>query len=153
MPKIETKYFGVIEFEESSVFHFRRGLPGFEEEKCFVPMEAPGYSPLVFLQSVAQKELCFLASAVQVVHPDYHLSVTAEDLAAIGLDDGRKIQIGRDVLALTLLCVRDGSPVTANLMAPIVVNLHTRDALQAVRHDSLYSHEYPVTALSKAESC
>ena len=141
---LRTKYFGEIAQGDESGFHFPLGLPAFEEEKRFVPVELPGSDPLVFLQSARTPELCFLAFPIQVVDPEYHLALAVEDLAVLGLEANRQPRIGEEVLALALLNVRDGFPVTANLMAPMVVNLKTLTAVQAVRHDAEYSFEQAV---------
>jgi flagellar assembly factor FliW len=144
MSILRTKYFGEIEQAEESGFHFPLGLPAFEGEKRFVPIELPGSEPLVFLQSTVTPELCFLAFPIQVIDAEYNLGLAPEDLAVLGLSGDRQPRVGKEVLALALLSVRDGFPVTANLMAPVVVNLQTGQSLQAVRHDSRYSFEHPV---------
>jgi len=141
---LRTKYFGEMEQAEESGFHFPLGLPAFEGEKRFVPIELPGSEPLLFLQSAATPELCFLTFPILVVDPDYELALATEDRAAIGLEESGQPRIGEDVLALALLSVRDGFPVTANLMAPVVVNLKSGEGVQAVRHDARYSFEQPV---------
>ena len=131
-------------YREESVFEFPWGLPAFEREKRFVPIESPENAPLVFLQSLADPALCFLAFPILVVDRDYQLGIVPEDLAALELDTDRQPELGADVLVLALLSLHDGFSATANLMAPIVINLGTRRALQAIRCDSLYSHEYSV---------
>ena len=45
------------------------------------------------------------------------------------------------MLCLTVLSVRETGP-TANLLAPIVVNLRNRKAVQAVAAESDYSHQH-----------
>ena len=57
------------------------------------------------------------------------------------LSPARQPRIGDDVLCLTVLTVRETGP-TANLLAPIVVNLRNRKAVQAVAPESDYSHQY-----------
>lgn len=144
MPLVKTKYFGNMDYVEESVFEFPFGLPAFENEKQFVFIEAADHAPLVFLQSVSTAGLCFLALPIQVVDANYRLAISEEDLSALNLDIDRQPQIGRRVLGLALVSLRDGFPATANLMAPIIINLDTRRALQAIRQDSTYSHERPL---------
>jgi flagellar assembly factor FliW len=48
-------------------------------------------------------------------------------------------------LDLALLSIADGGRMTANLLAPIVINLADRVAVQAVRSDLKYSHQHPVS--------
>jgi flagellar assembly factor FliW len=144
MAQVETEYFGTIAYREDSVFDFPAGLPAFVQEKHLVPIESPQHSPMVFLQSMARPALCFLALPIQVVDPDYSLAVSREDLASLGLAGDRQPELASEVAVLVLLSLHDGLSATANLMAPIVVNLKTRRALQAIRQDAVYSHQHPV---------
>ena len=152
MPLVDTKYFGSLTFSEESVFDFPLGLPAFEAEHRFVPVELPEHSPLVFLQSLTNHELCFLALPVLVVDREYSLRVSADDLAALDLDTRRQPALG-DVLVLTLISLHDSFSATANLMAPIVVNLKNRRAVQAIRDDRTYSHQHPLMQKAREEAC
>jgi len=145
MAQVETEYFGTMAYREESVFEFPAGLPAFLNEKRFVPIESPQHSPLLFLQSMIQPALCFLALPIQVVDAEYGLAVSREDLILLDLPSDRQPQLESEVAVLVLLSLHDGLSTTANLMAPIVVNLKTRCALQAIRQDSVYSHQHPIT--------
>ena len=144
MPSVDTKYFGTLSYREEAIFEFPHGLPAFEQETRFVLIELPEDAPLVFLQSLAQPALCFLAFPILVAAREYSLQISAEDLAALELNPDRQPELGRDVLVLALVSLHDGFSATANLMAPIVVNLKTRRGLQAIRQDHLYSHQHPI---------
>ncbi len=144
MPSLETKYFGTLPYSEGAVFHFPRGIPGFDEEKRFVLIEVAERAPLVFLQSMAQKGLCFAAFPIQVVERQYQLAIAPEDLEDLELDPGRQPALGVDVTVLALISWHGQSRITANLMAPVVLNLKTRHGLQAIRRDARYSHEHPI---------
>lgn len=147
MAQVETEYFGTISYREDSVFEFPAGLPAFVNEKRFVPIESPQRSPMLFLQSLVRPSLCFLALPIQVVDRDYRLAVSREDLVTLGLAPDRQPELASEVAVLALLSIHDGLLATANLMAPIVVNLKTRQALQAIRQDSLYSHQHPIPGI------
>jgi flagellar assembly factor FliW len=153
MAQVETKYFGTLSYCEESVFDFPYGLPAFEDQKQFVLIDVPKHAPLVFLQSLARPGLCFLAFPVLVVDRDYRLAVSREELVALGLDAERQPELGREVIVLALISLHDGFSATANLMAPIVMNLKTRSALQAIRQDSVYSHQHPVEPRVAEEAC
>ncbi|HMD50683.1 MAG TPA: flagellar assembly protein FliW [Bryobacteraceae bacterium] len=135
-----------MDYKEESVFEFLAGLPAFEHERGFVFIEMPEYAPLVFLQSLSQASLCFLALPVLAVDPGYRLAVSVEDRASLGLDPGREPAPGDGIVMLALVSLRDGFPPSANLMAPIVVNVRNRRGLQAIRVDRAYSHQHPVPA-------
>jgi flagellar assembly factor FliW len=141
MPVLETINFGPITFEQESILEFPRGLPGFEECRRFVAVQIPQTAPLLFLQSLEQAPLCFTTMPIQSVDPDYRLQVIPEDLALVDLPPGRQPRIGLDVLCLAVLSLRESGP-TANLLAPVVVNLTNRKAVQAVAPESDYSHQH-----------
>jgi flagellar assembly factor FliW len=153
MPQFVTKHFGVIEYQLEAALEFPAGVPGFEQETRFLALEQPGTQPLVFLQSLNRPDLCFITLPVQVVEPDYRLAVSAEDLRALGLAQERQPQIGTEVLCLAVVSVAEDRQPTANLLAPIVVNLKTRRAVQAIAADTGYSHQHPLLAAPQEETC
>jgi flagellar assembly factor FliW len=145
MPHCETRYFGQLSYDEKTVLEFPGGLPAFEQERRFVSIEQPHTRPLVYVQSLTTPSLCFVALPAQVVEQGYVLEMTDEDAKAIGLPRGSAAVIGSTVLCLALLSIREAG-VTANLMAPVVVSLETRRAVQAVCTTGRYSHQHAVEA-------
>jgi flagellar assembly factor FliW len=146
MPSVETKYFGTLSYAEESVFDFPQGLPAFEEEKGFVLIDVPESKPLVFLQSLTRASLCFLTLPILIVDKNYQMAIAPEDLDALGLDTGCQPALSADVTVLALLCLRDGVLASANLMAPIVLNVKARRGVQAIRRDFRYSHQHPIAS-------
>jgi flagellar assembly factor FliW len=144
MAQILTRQFGLLEFEASAVVEFPAGLPGFEDQTRFVLVERPAVAPVVFLQSLGLPQLCFLAVPIAEVDPAYNLAMTPEDLRQLGLDDQRQPPQGDELVCLALLSAAEDGPLTANLLAPVVINLRARLAVQAVRMDSRYSHLHPL---------
>jgi flagellar assembly factor FliW len=140
LQRCETRYFGPVEYDDDSVLVFPDGVPAFEEEKRFVAIRQPINEPLVFLQSLSQADLCFVTLPVLALCPGFRLSIAPEDLEALDLGPGQQPVIGRDVLCLAVVCVEENAPPTANLLAPIVVNLRTRRGRQVIQTDSKYSH-------------
>jgi len=129
-----------VDYDEQSVMLFPDGIPAFEQEQRFLALRQPINEPLVFLQSLANPNLCFATLPALSACPGYQLSMTPEDLEALGLEAGRQPVIGRDVLCLAILSLEENAPPTVNLLAPIVVNLHTLCGRQAIQTDSPYSH-------------
>lgn len=151
MPVQETQKFGRISYEEGSEIHFPAGLPGFEERRRFLAVQLPDKHPLVFLQSLEDPGLCFVTLPVLAVDPKYRLRLNGEDLDRLGFGGGRPPRIGPDVLCLAVLSIRATGP-TANLLAPVVVNVATLKAVQAVMADSGYSHQHALL-LQEAAVC
>jgi flagellar assembly factor FliW len=147
VPTLDTR-FGPLEYDESATLEFPAGLAGFERLRTFLLVDRADLRPIVFLQSVEEPALCFLAMPAQSVVLDYQLHVSDEELALIeaGTLEG--------LLALAIVCTREDQSPTANLLGPVVVNQSTRKAVQAIRDDSVYSAYHPfATSCSKEEVC
>ena len=141
MPELETKYFGTIPFESDAVIEFPAGLPAFERCRQFVAIRFPERDPLVFLQSLEDSGLCFVALPVQALMCDYRLDLSPEDRVLLGLQRGRRPRIGQDILCLAVLSIHESGP-TANLMAPVAVSVANRKAVQAINQHPGYSHRH-----------
>ena len=139
MQSFDTKNFGRIAFEPKDAIEFPRGLPGFEDRRRFLAIRQEQNAPLVFLQSLEDPALCFTTAPVRAVEPQFRLKLSEEDRAAAGLSSVRKPRIGKDVWALAIISVRETGP-TVNLLAPLVINLRSLRAVQAVMAESAYSH-------------
>jgi flagellar assembly factor FliW len=144
MHAFETKLLGEISYEDDAVIEFPHGLPGFDEFRRFVAVTLEHTNPLVFLQSVEDAALCFTTLPVLSVDPCYRLSLSGEDRDLVDLPAGRQPVIGREVLCLAVLSIRE-TGATANLLAPVVVNPRNLKAVQAVAQESGYSHQHVLT--------
>lgn len=144
MPQARTKHFGTVEYEDGAVLIFPLGLPAFERLTRFLLIEQPEAAPLVFLQSIEDGEVCFPAIATMAVDPTYELSLSSEDLEELGFTSGDGTPGADSLACLVIVSVPDNAPPTANLLAPIVINLANRRAVQSVRGDTTYSHQHPM---------
>ena len=151
MPQIPTKYFGAVEYQETDVVQFPSGLPAFEQETQFLVMEPLAQAPMVFLQSLSNPSLCFLAMPILTIDPEYKLQMTAEDLQTLQLPTDRQPSLGDGIICLALIAVAEDGSISANLLAPVVIRTADRRGVQAVRVDSTYSHQHSVTG--KQEVC
>jgi flagellar assembly factor FliW len=141
MSQIPTRQFGLLEYDPDTVVEFSAGLPGFEDQTRFVLVERPAVAPILFMQSLDLPDLCFLTAPLSALDAGYELAVTPEDERRLGLASHE------EMLCLAILSAAENGPLTANLLAPVLINLRTRRAVQAVRTDSRYSHRQDLTAL------
>jgi len=153
MPKLTTVYFQQLEYSNDAVIDFPGGLPGFEDQIAFLFIEQPHTRPLVFIQSLLNPSLCFLALPVQVVAPDYRLNLSLEDLAALGFDAAASPAIGVEIGCFVLLTVSEDAGPTVNLMSPIVVNLESRKGIQAIPATSAYPLRHPLVLEKETAPC
>lgn len=138
MKKIKTVRFGELEIQEDRIFHFADGLPAFEDEREFVILPFDDDSPYSFLQSVATPELAFLMTVPFVFFPDYEFVLEDDVMAALAIKGSEDMQI------YTLVTIPGGNikEMTANLMAPVVINKKTREAKQVVLDKSQYTTKH-----------
>lgn len=153
MPKLTTAYFKDLEYSSDAVIEFPAGLPGFEDQKFFLFIEQAHTRPLVFLQSLSNPALCFLALPVGVVDPDYNLSLSAEEQGMLGLESGDQIRIGPAIGCFVLMTLTEDAPPTVNLMSPIVVHLPARKGVQAIPASSEYSLRHPLALERETAPC
>jgi flagellar assembly factor FliW len=111
------------------VIEFVAPLPGFPDTRSFVLVRLDDDGLVFSLTSVDTPDLRFLVMPPQPFFPDYAPEIDDESLAALGAgpDDAHEL--------LVLLVITTGeqpSDATANLMAPIVLHLSTRRAVQLV---------------------
>lgn len=144
MPQAPTKHFAVVEYEDSAVLTFPLGLPAFERLGRFLLIEHPSVAPLVFLQSLEERNVCFPLLPVLTVDPGYELCLTPDDLETLGFTEAGQVPGDHRIGCFAVVSVPVSGPPTANLAAPVVVNLASRLAVQAVRADARYSHQQPV---------
>jgi len=114
--------------DDVPVLHFDEGLPGFPDAHRFtlVPIGADSDGGL-FRMMCLDADVQFVVAAPPVFLPDYAPEIDDDAADRLGLattDD-----------AITLLVVTLADPLdqsTVNLLAPIVVNVRTREAAQFV---------------------
>ncbi len=130
--KFESPRFGPIEVEDDKIIRFPRGLPGFPDCTEFIVMDHDKETPLRWLQCVDRPEVAFLVIEPEQILPSYGLDIPEPVLAFLGWQrEGGDL---RDVVVFVMLTA-DGSNLTANLRAPLVVNVKNRRAHQLILDD------------------
>lgn len=148
MRKINTMRFGKIEEDEDRIIYFEHGIPAFEEEHEFVIIPYDLESPYVFLQSVRTPELAFLMTMPFIFFPRYEFSLEDAIINNLG------IQEQEDLLVYSLLTIPHGDikGITANLLAPIVINKNNMQARQVVLEKSHYQTKHRLFPESDASA-
>jgi flagellar assembly factor FliW len=153
MPIVQTRFFGELEYQREALFRFPSGLPGFEDHRDFVFLKKPGLEPLMFLQSLDNRSLCFILLPIRAIDENFQLELTLDEVREIGLHAERTPVIGEDILCAALICAGEGDVPTANLMAPVVVNLHNNIGTQVIHADTPYSHRHPLLSVEAPAPC
>ena len=147
MRKVNTLRFGEVEVAEDKVVHFADGIPAFEDEHEFVIVPYDEESPYVFLQSLTTPDLAFLMTVPFIFFPEYEFEIDDENQNKLELTKQE------DMVVYTLLTINGGKvkDMTANLMAPVVVNTANMQARQVVLDRSSYTTKHRLFPENKEE--
>ena len=121
---------------------FESGLPGFPDAHRFTLIRwGEDDSPFSIMRSLDHDGLDFVVVPPMVFFPDYAPEVddtTAERLDLTASDDA--------IVVVMVTLGERAADATANLLGPIVVNRHTRQAAQAVLANADYEVRTPLVA-------
>ncbi|OKP85567.1 flagellar assembly protein FliW [Paenibacillus sp. P32E] len=127
---IETLSWGKVEVNEEQLYHFSKGIPGFDEETDFA-LIAMEDSPFWVLQSVKQEGLSFLLGDPFDFYPSYEFELPDDEAEELGIHSNVAVRC-----IITLKEQVEHS--TINLLAPIVLNPSERFGKQIVLHKAPY---------------
>lgn len=137
--KIDTKYHGVVEIEETEILHFEKGIPGFLAEKQFVLLALSEDDDFYAMQSVETAELAFIISNPFGFFPEYDFKLEESIVEEL------EIESGKDILVYSILTINEPfEKTTANLQAPLIINSKNRKAKQVILYNEPFSTKHPI---------
>lgn len=130
---IKTKFFGEIEISSEQLWHFPKGIPGFEAERKFALLPIEGNSMFQVLQSVNDIDIALIVANPYTIVEDYSFDI---DDPTIELLD---IKQENDIFILGVLSLKDPLETsTINLQAPIVFHTTKKTAKQMIINDNKF---------------
>ena len=142
--KKNTRLFGEIDIPDEKLIHFKDGIVGFPFMKDFALInedDKPDAS-IMWLQSMDEEQFALPVIDPYSIIPDYKPTVDDEMLKAIDYVD----QI--PYVLVTLTVPPKIEELTANLKAPIVINMDNNKAVQVIVEDD-YEVKYHIYDLLK----
>lgn len=136
---IHTSRFGAVSISNEDIIQFPEGLLGFNELRRFVLLDDPADEIFAWLQSCEEPGIAFPILEPELFTTKYNVSLTKHDLESLGLQskDGTRF--------FTIVTIpQDPTQMTANLKAPIVINVATRTARQCVLQDNSLNIREPI---------
>lgn len=129
--KIETRLFEQVDIDEKSVICFEEGIPSFEGYTKFVLLDIED-SSMKCLQSIEDKNICLIIINPFEFFSDYQINLSINEI--------NKLQISKeeDVIVFNVLNIKEDR-MTANMLAPIVVNVIKNLGMQIILQDTNYS--------------
>ncbi len=132
---VDTLRFGKVSYGDSDLLIFPRGIPAFENNHTWI-LAGNDESAIRWLQNIEDGSLALPVTSPDAVRPDYNARIPDDELKLIGTTDPSELAL------LIVVSVPDNAPwnMTANLRAPILVNIKTHKAVQVIA----LNEEYPI---------
>jgi flagellar assembly factor FliW len=139
--KINTSRFGDIAVSASDEIVFPEGLLGFNELRRFVFVEDPKDEIFAWLQSCERPEVAFPVLEPELFAAGYQVKLTKHDLEQL------KALSDKIIKCFTIVTIPDDpTQMTANMKAPVVVNIPQKIARQCVLQDNDLAIRDPIFA-------
>lgn len=137
--QLETKYNGTITIGENEKILFEQGIPAFEDETEFVLLPLQEGTPFFVLQSTKTVDVAFIVIDPFQYVPNYEIELPNATIEQLGIEKKE------DVAIFTILTIREPfTETTANLQAPVVINVKKRKGKQLVMSASPYKTRHAI---------
>ena len=133
MMTIQTSRFGELEVSEDTLLSFPSGLVGFPAIQQFVVLDVTEDCHYQWFQAIREPDLAMVIIDIHIIDPEFQAKISDEGLVELGMTETDPI------LIMAIVTIPFGQPeqATANLRAPLVVNLRTRKGKQLILHESI----------------
>lgn len=136
---IKTSRFGLVELKSEDVLTFGEGLLGFQDLRQFVLLDDPNDDIFAWLQSCELPSVAFPVLEPELFGHKYNLTLNRTDLEYL------KLQATQSPGFLNIITIPDDpTQMTANIKAPIVINLEQKLARQCVLQDNNLAIKEPI---------
>ena len=130
---IKTGRFGQLSINKEEIIDIPNGIFGFPEYKKFCLVDPADDTLILWLQSLDHPEIAFPVLEPKIFKPDYMVRLSAAELRELKLEN-----INQSAVFAILTIPTDVSQMSANLKAPLVINLKAQIARQVVLQENEY---------------
>lgn len=128
--RINTTRFGRIDVDAADILTFPSGLPGLEDCREWALLADASNDALGWLQSTTRGDIALAVVSPRRFVPDYQVRIPRSELTPLSITDVRQAQV-------VVVVGKNGTGLTLNLKAPIVINLQARTGRQVVASGDL----------------
>lgn len=137
--RITTSRFGAIDLTDEDLITFPEGLLGFGDLRTFVLLDDPSDEIFAWLQSCEQPGVAFPVLEPELFVPNYKPMLSKGDLEILQATAQQSLRY------FSIITIpQEPTQMTANLKAPIVLNVATRRARQCVLQDNNLAIREPI---------
>lgn len=131
---IKTGRFGQLTVGDDEIIKIPQGILGFPEYTQYCLVDPADDTLIVWLQSLENPDVAFALLEPKIFRPDYTARLSAAELRELKLEN-----VNQSAVFSILTIPADVAQMTANLKAPLVINLKEQLAKQVVLQENEYS--------------
>jgi len=136
---VKTGRFGQIEVSSEEIISIPSGVLGFPEDHHFCLVDSGDDTLILWLQSLSNPHLAFPVLEPKIFKPEYVVRLSAAELREL------KLSSIKDASVFTILTIPSNlSEMTANLKAPLVINVIEKTAKQVVLQENDQPIKFPM---------
>ena len=138
--RIPTTRFGTLEVEEDLIITLTDGIIGLSQCRRFIVVRHDDSSAFRWLQSLEEPGIAFPVIEPGAFRADYAPVLSEADVRALDLSSDSAM------LVFVIVTIPPDNPpgMTANLLAPIVINSDTRQGKQVILQDQGYTTRHTI---------
>ena len=145
--KFRTRRFGAIDVDESRVIRMKGGVLGFEHLLTYTLLVQNQNNPLWWLQSLEDGDVAFVVVDPRVIQADYRPEIPKVALEFLEITREETLSL------LSIVTIRSQPfRVTANLRAPLAINVEQRVGGQIVLDDEQYQVRHEISPSVNVEA-
>lgn len=128
---VQTGRFGQIEVSSEEIISIPSGVLGFPEDHNFCLVDPGDETLILWLQSLSNPRLAFPVLEPKIFKPEYVVRLSAAELREL------RLASIKDASVFTILTIPAAmSEMTANMKAPLVINVREKTAKQVVLQEN-----------------
>jgi len=136
---IATTRFGKVQIAQDDIINFSEGILGFNDLRRFVILDDHNDEIFAWLQSCEMPDVAFPVLEPEIFAENYVPVLTKMDGETLKLEAGQRPR------AIAIITIPDDpTQMTANLKAPILINLKLKMARQCVLQDNSLQIREPI---------
>ena len=136
---VQTGRFGQIEISTDEIILVPSGILGFPEDHNFCLVDAGDDTLILWLQSLSNPHLAFPVLEPRLFKNDYVVRLSGSELREL------KLSTIKDASVFTILTIPSNlTEMTANLKAPVVINVKEKIAKQVVLQENDQPIKHPM---------
>lgn len=137
--EVNTTRFGTMQIPDDTIITMVRGMFGFEQYTRFCMVHHRPDTSFWWMQCIDEPSLAFVVADPAQLFTGYEFDIPDSEVEKL------KLKGESDAFVMAVLTVAaGGKEITANLAAPLIVNLQEMLAMQLILQDNRYHVRHPL---------